>query len=301
MPARNIMQYYKGCDFVQFKSFDEVRICHEQKRFEFLNDLAVNMDPIYGMNANMLDDQSYAREIIRSNQEFENAGRKYKLVDVADSIINKSRLKIIYMLPHTEMDGSIRFLIEQSNVLAARGHSVLLYSHTPEPQWIKCNVPFFVSHPDCRLSDIISAADIVIAGQWHLAVDALRVKAPLKYHFVQEDFDTSKYDNLKNFEKNAINTAFSLPLKILTGSSAMKERIKQLFGREAVVIPCPAECEALHENDGIPVVAMPETSSDQMKNKRETVNKISRIRSLYLLEKEFKTSAQSTIQAVRIK
>lgn len=263
-------------------SFKEIENLHKKRRCETLEEMSKNMDPLTYLNTALLDNGSDAGEVKRLKEELEFQGHKYKLVNVADSIQNSSRLKIAYLLPYLEVSDETGILIEQSNKLAARGHDVLLFSHCPKPDWIECTTRFFPVHQGSNLSDVIASTDIVIACGWHLVVEALKVDAPLKYYFVQEDTDLLRYDTLDENMKNLMGAAYSLPLKLLTISSRMKLLIERLFGRKAVLMPDVTESNVLPAKDA-------------------AVKKFTWNTHIKKLEKEFKMSALSTIQAVKMK
>lgn len=228
-------------------NYDEVRKYHLQKRCSELADLYRNRNELSFLNTALLDDDSGKTAAIKDVLEAE--GFRYRLYDAADQIKNKSRLRIVYLIPHSNITGGLKILIEQSNRLAVLGHEVLLYSHCPKPQWIECRNPYFVVNPENNLSDVVPPVDVVIAGYWDLVVDALRVKAPLKYHFAQGDYDIFDYERLDRNIQNIIGTAYTLPVKIITVSGIMQKRILELFGRKSVIIPNALDRKVFHSKN----------------------------------------------------
>lgn len=216
-------------------NLNEIRAMHSNKRFDTLLRMAKAQDALSQLNAALLDHDSSRIQIYRNQLSSE--GCNIRLINTADSIINKSRLRIAYLLPFTGMTGGTKILIEQSNHLAARGHDVLIYSHSPRPEWLECKAQYFFVHPDSKLYEVIPRVDVVIAGYWEFVVDALRVDAPIKIHFAQGDFDIFEFSRQEPDMQKRISTAYQLPLRIMTVSTVMKEHIKTLFGRHSFIIP----------------------------------------------------------------
>lgn len=231
-------------------NFNAVRQYYFEKRYKILQDMYRSRDIISYLNCALLDnDREKAEEIDAFIKE---EGINYKLHNVAQSVKNKSRLRVAYLIPHSDVTGGLKILIEQSNRLAELGHEVLLYSHSPKPEWIRCSTPYFLVHPDNNLCDVVPYADVVIAGYWDQVIDALRINAPLKYHFAQGDFDIFEFEKLDPAFRNAVTTAYTLPLRILTVSDIMRQKIKSLYGRESIIVPNAVDKKAFYANRGIP-------------------------------------------------
>lgn len=224
-------------------TFNQIRQQYIEKNCEALNNMANYINPIYCLNSALLDKD--VPKISTYRKHIDRTGCNYEIINIADKINNKSRLRIVYLIASTEISDGAKILFEQSNKLVERGHDVLLFSHSPKPDWIECCSNFFLVHHDCNLSTVIPSADIVIAGYWDLVLEALKVNAPLKYYFAQGDYDIFEY-NISNLNlKTAISTAYSLPLRILTVSDTMKQRILQSFGRKSIKVPNALDKEFL--------------------------------------------------------
>ncbi|MDD3014000.1 MAG: glycosyltransferase family 4 protein [Candidatus Gastranaerophilales bacterium] len=215
--------------------FNEIRMKYFEKRCKQLSSISESRDLLSLYNTALIDNDINKIDII-SNM-LEKQGKQWNTINVSDSIINKDRLKIIYLLPHSGITGGIKIIIEQSNRLADMGHDVMLYSHSPKPNWIECKCPYFQVNPENNIYHVTPKADVVIAGYWDLVIDALKIKAPLKYHFAQGDYDIFKFNQLSESEKRIIYTSYTLPLKILTVSNIMIKKLNENFGRKAVLIP----------------------------------------------------------------
>ena len=207
---------------------------HLEKHCNILYGMSKSGSVLTSLNCALLDGDS--GKVSRIKELLGEHAVKYRLEDVARSIKNKSRLRIVYLLPSDNIEVA-DCLIEQSNKLMENGHEVILYSHNPKPERITCRSPFLLVHPDNNLSDIVPGSDIVIAGSWDLVIDALRINAPLKYHFAHGDSDVFEFEKLSQRMKDIVAAAFMQPLKILTVSSNMQQNIELLFGRKSVVVP----------------------------------------------------------------
>jgi len=231
--------------------FNEVRANHFVKRCQQLEEMSKTREMISFLNTALLDKD--IEKIDTFSELLRKQGKHWETNNVSDNIRNKNRLKIVYLLPHSGITGGMKILIEQSNYLAAKGHDVLLYSHSPKPDWIECKSPYYLVHPENNIYHMTPTADVVIAGYWDLVVDALQVKAPLKYHFAQGDYDIFKFNQLDENQKQVIDTAYTLPVKILTVSNIMIKKLNENFGRNAVLIPNAIDTKIFHAKKDISI------------------------------------------------
>lgn len=227
------------------QDYNDIRNKYFQKRCKELEFIAENRDMLSFYNTALIDKDTEKLNVISNILKMR--GISWNTNNCTGSIINRERLKIIYLLPHSGITGGMKIIIEQANRLSALGHDVLLYSHSPKPVWMECKCPYFTVSPDNNIYHVTPCADIVIAGYWDLVVDALKVKAPLKYHFAQGDYDIFKFGSLSDKEKRIIGTAYTLPLKILTVSNIMVEKLDENFGRKAVIIPNAIDSKIFHK------------------------------------------------------
>ncbi len=207
---------------------------HLEKHCTVLYGMSRSGSILTSLNCALLDRD---REKVSQIKEFLSQHTvKYRLEDAARLIRNKSRLRIAYLLPSNEAE-TADILVEQSRKLIELGHEVILYSHSPRDERSTNEVPFILVHPDNNLSDIVPDSDVVVAGSWDLVIDALRINAPLKYHFAQGGSYIFEFEKLSQRMKDIIVTAFVQPLKILTVSAVMQQSIQWLFGRNSIVVP----------------------------------------------------------------
>lgn len=218
-------------------NFKDVKLQHFARDCAALHALSASMaqNPLSSLNVALLDGDKRRAEQVKKELAAQNLS--YSLETVSDRIQNHSRLKIVYLLISTTLNGGTKVLIEQANRLSARGHDVLIFSHCPKPSWIDVKASFFLVHPENDLSRIAPRADVVIAGYWSLLPEAMKIEAPLRFHFSQGDVDVFEYDAHDPYHKEAIHTAYSLPVRILTVSDIMQREIRRIFGRSSAKIP----------------------------------------------------------------
>ncbi|TDT61033.1 glycosyltransferase family 4 protein [Fonticella tunisiensis] len=207
---------------------------YASKRMGELLSICNNRHPIYDLNTGLIDKDE--GKINSSIKKLESMGYRHSFIKF-EYLKEKKHLNIGYLLPHNLITGGYKILIEQANNLYTRGHNVVLYSHFPRPEWLDVKCRYFKVPSDRDLYEMVSGIDLIIAGYWDLIADVMKAEAPMKYYIAQGDIDIFEYDTLPDYFKNAVTTAHSLPVKILTVSKIMQKRLKELYGRESVLIP----------------------------------------------------------------
>jgi glycosyltransferase involved in cell wall biosynthesis len=190
--------------------------------------------PILDLNTGIIEED--IKKITLNKVKLDLLGSKY-CFDRFDYLKTKKKLDISYLLPHNRVTGGLKILIEQANRLQSRGHNVSLYGHSPKPDWIEIKCAYFHVPPDEELHEAVLSADVVIAGYWDLVVDAVKSRAPLKYLSEQGGSYIFEYEGIEPFYRNVVISAFQLPVKVITVSRQMQEKIKNLYGRKSVLIP----------------------------------------------------------------
>lgn len=261
---------------MNYEAYTIIKTHYEKKRLEVLKKMAEGIDAISFLNTLLLDDRDDVKPIKSLSSEFMYLGKICKIVNVGDRIQNKSRQRIAYLLPDTEMTRENSILFQQINLLASKGHEILIYSHFPQPEGFKCKAFFFQVDKENDLCSALSKQDIAVAGNWKLVPDILKVSAPLKYMLVYGESDLSESETGKDI-KAARFAAFTAPVKIIADSEAAGSQIFDLFGRASIIL----FRKGSEGSTGIP-------------------EKFSLLRSAKILEREFVNSAQSTIQVIKL-
>lgn len=204
------------------------------KRLKELATLFSNRNPIYDFNAAIIDGNQKKQDANKIKLELLGVNWEYEEFHY---LRNKKKLTIAYLLPHNSLTGGLKILVEQADNLLRRGNNVLLYSHFPKPYWIDTPCKYIEVPPYKELYEEVQRADIIIAGYWDLIVDTMKTDIPIKYYLAQGDIDIFEYEKLQPFYRNTAFVAHQLPIRILTVSSIMKEKLKEIYGRESIVIP----------------------------------------------------------------
>lgn len=170
----------------------------------------------------------------------------------------KEDLHVVYLLTHVGICGGVKIIFDHANHLKEKGVEVTLISHFPKPTWypINCNyiqVPF-----EIELAEGIPDCDVIVATYWdHIQVSIDMKKAPVVY-FEQGDFHIFEYNNLNPTIKDFVYRQFQLPRFIFTVSNRCAKLIKEIYNREALVIPNAVEKEIFKPNeDGFTILKEP--------------------------------------------
>jgi glycosyltransferase involved in cell wall biosynthesis len=151
----------------------------------------------------------------------------------------RGRLHAVYVMTHTGVCGGTKIILEHANHLVRHGHQVTLVSHFDKPDWFPMDhevgyvqVPFTT-----ELTFGIPACDVIVATYWREIYECiLRNIAPVVY-FEQGDYHLFDWESVNEREKQYIYTQFQTVPFLFTVSPGAAEQIKEVFHREATVIP----------------------------------------------------------------
>ncbi len=228
------------------KEIEKIKKKHTVSRIREIGRLFNNRNTIYNLNTSIIDNNEY---MVKLNQMKLNICKQnYKYLDF--HYINKDKkIEIAYLFPHNNVTGGLKILIEQSNYLYDKGYNISIYSHFPKPNWMDIKSKYIKVPPDIKLYKAINKEDIVIATTWDLIIEAIKSQAPIKYYICQGDVGIFEYDNLEPVVRNAVYTAYQLPVKILTISSIMKRKLEELFNRKSIIIPNAIDNKVFYPDD----------------------------------------------------
>ncbi len=224
--------------------FEEAEKTHFKKRCDELRCTGLKRSAESIINTALLDNDT--ERIKKVTEILNDKGYDFRTESFLSYVKNPGRMRLTYLLPDTRICGAVKLLIEQANRLAGRGFQVAVYSHFPDPSWIKCKVPFFQVHPDSRLSDLVVSADIVVAGRWDCVTDALRINSPIKYLFADWGNEIFEMTNLTDEMRKAVAAAFTMPVRILSGTDKISEILKKNFSRKCAVVRNGIERAVFH-------------------------------------------------------
>lgn len=145
-------------------------------------------------------------------------------------------MKIAYLLEDAPMFGGVKVVLQQANLLADRGHDVMVVTPGEPSDWFPLRARWV------RTSGLdpkdIPAADVTVATYWTTIDRALAGAAGEVAHFCQ-GFEGAYSHNLQ--EHPAIETAYGRPLPAMAVSPHLVELLARRFGRPARLVPQPLE------------------------------------------------------------
>ncbi len=229
---------------VQSVGFDQINQFYVEKYIDALNNMVGDNDPVMKLNCALRDNDQKKAAALKAllPQEI-----LCPLRLASETIVNKSRMRIAFLAAYSEHPQKASLFYKLSDQAVALGHDVLLFSHACVPVGLSSRATFFLAHPQSSLSGIVPAVDAVIAENWSLAAEALRINAPLKFFLA--DYSLMRYPFWDERKRSAVQKAYSLPMRILTYSSMLSKTASTLFQRDAAVLPVPALSNAVQHQE----------------------------------------------------
>lgn len=149
----------------------------------------------------------------------------------------EENIHIVYVLTHVGICGGVKIIFDHANNLVRMGMKVTLISHFPKPTWYPINCDYIQVSFEKELAEGIPNCDVVVATYWdHIQACVDVNKAPVVY-FEQGDFHIFDYNSLHPTIKDFIYKQFQLPKFIFTVSNQCAKLIKEIYNRDALVIP----------------------------------------------------------------
>lgn len=146
------------------------------------------------------------------------------------------KLRVTYLLEDTPLFGGVKVVLQQANLLARRGHEVVVVSPGPPPDWFPLRAEFRrtagLDPPD------LPAADVLVASYWTTIPRAVAGARSEVVHYCQ-GFEASYTHN--RAEHPAILEAYRVPLPAMAVSAHLARLLRERFGRPARVVPQPLE------------------------------------------------------------
>ena len=148
-------------------------------------------------------------------------------------------LTITYVMTWTGICGGSKIILEHANRLVEMGHKVNLISHFPKPDWFTLDEKVnFIQVPwENVLCNSIPKCDIIVATYWREIYECIEQKIAPVVYFEQGDYHLFDLDKVDERTFNYIKKQLETVQYIYTVSSFAKEKIKNVYGKEAKVIP----------------------------------------------------------------
>ncbi|KAK9815193.1 hypothetical protein WJX73_010532 [Symbiochloris irregularis] len=166
-------------------------------------------------------------------------------------------LRVAYMLPHHNITGGMKCLVEHIRLLKARGHTTIAVhrSDTAEramPPWTQVQADVdLVCRLHERLNDVydVNAIDVVVVGIFHQVAELLvGVAAPILYWEQGHEWlfgDPVRFQAAHNYAKQdqLFHMVLHLPVALAAVSEAVQNILAQEFGRAAICVPNAVDCQ----------------------------------------------------------
>ena len=174
-------------------------------------------------------------EFERRESELENA-KKQDLI-ISNEI--KEKLHITYVMTWTGVCGGTKIVLEHANRLVKRGHKITLISHDKKPVWFPMDeqVEFIEVPWEEVLCTKIPKCDLIVTTYWREIYEAIQQKIAPVIYFEQGDYHLFDPDKVDERLEKFIQKQFNVVNFIYTVSSYAKDKIKERFNKDAVVIP----------------------------------------------------------------
>lgn len=165
-------------------------------------------------------------------------------------------LRVVYMLPHHNITGGMKCLVEHIKLLRQRGHTTIAVHRSDTatsamPPWtdVEPNVDLVCTLQQ-RLNDVypVEQIDVVVVGIFHQVAELLMgVPAPVIYWEQGHEWvfgDPVRFQPVQNYIKQdqLFHMVMHLPVPMAVVSKAVQDILQQDFGRASVVVPNGIDC-----------------------------------------------------------
>ncbi|GAA3237935.1 glycosyltransferase family 4 protein [Dactylosporangium siamense] len=158
------------------------------------------------------------------------------------------RLRLVYLVPRTDVGGGARVLFEHANRLLDRGHDVTVLSHFPPPVWFDLRAGFRQVPFGIELAEAVPACDVIVAGYWDQVLAARTVGVAPVVHFEQGDFHLFEDIDEETRAVVARNVEAADATIIVTGTVA--EVLRTRYGVPATVVSNAVDPTVFHPATG---------------------------------------------------
>lgn len=157
----------------------------------------------------------------------------------------KRPLSIGYVLPHRNLTGGLKMLLEQMRLLKARGHKVSAFRKGIDgepvlPNWYSLEVDRQVLVPqDKNLCDYLTGCEVVMAGWIGQLPELARSKVPVVYWEQGHEWLFGETgDWLQDVRiRHYLSQCYSQPCHLAAVSPLIASILETKYGRSATVIP----------------------------------------------------------------
>lgn len=173
--------------------------------------------------------------------------KNHKCIDMTKNIIKEERVKklnLAYLLPHEQVTGGIKILIEQMKYLKERGHYITLFikdDNTEEEKfsWIDLdvdNIVYTKNYTDYK--KYLNKYDVIILGWIGLLKDK---EVNTKTVYIEQGYPAlfGDIDSIlkKDIYKRQLVNSYKLPHNIISVSKVLYNILKNRFNIKTNIIP----------------------------------------------------------------
>ncbi|KAK9831116.1 hypothetical protein WJX74_003873 [Apatococcus lobatus] len=172
------------------------------------------------------------------------------------SLAPTRKLKIAYMLPHHNVTGGMKCLVEHLRLLRTQGHTTIAVHRSDSasramPPWTDDTADVdIVLKLHQRLHHVYPAGDIdvVVVGIFHQVAELLvGVSAPVLYWEQGHEWlfgDPVRFQRQHNYQKQdkLFHMVLHLPVALASVSGAVASVLSSEFGRSSLIIPNGVDC-----------------------------------------------------------
>jgi len=218
-------------------------------------------------------------EFDRREKKLENA-KKQKLIY---KNVEKDKLHITYVMTWTGICGGTKIILEHANRLISRGHKITLITHDQKPIWfpISQKIEFIQVPWDEILCEQIPKCDLIITTYWREIYEAIEQKIAPVVYFEQGDYHLFEPEKMDERLEEFINNQLATVNFVYTVSNYAKQKLKERFNKEAIVIPNAVNREVFfykeHVKNEIPtitIIGAEQSEFKRIKNILEAIQKI---------------------------
>ncbi|CAL8468850.1 g8391 [Coccomyxa elongata] len=187
----------------------------------------------------------------------------------AGRLVATRPLRVLYFLPHHNVTGGMKCLVEHIRLLKIRGHTVIAAhrSETAEramPPWTQVEATVdLVCRLHQRINDVydVNKIDVVIVGIFHQVAELLvGVPAPILYWEQGHEWlfgDPVRFQVAHNYQRQdqLFHKVLHLPVALAAVSEAVRTILQRQFGRSSLLIPNGVDCDRFFP--GPPAAAAP--------------------------------------------
>jgi len=149
---------------------------------------------------------------------------------------SSTRLSVVYLLDDTVLFGGVKVILNQANLLTARGHQITILSRGPSPGWMQLEAEFR-QVSDFNRQDT-PPADVTVASYWTTIAPALEIAHGEVAHYCQ-GYEATYTHNIADHP--AIVEAYRKPLPALVVSQHLGQMLREDFGRPSRLVVQPME------------------------------------------------------------